>query len=236
MNTGIQDSFNLGWKLALVIKGLAPESLLDTFNEERLPVVAEMLDMTSLILKKTVEGNDLQDAMNRTGDVNQLGVNYRFSSIVVDEESEKLGINRSAGSTYHVEADEPVRAGDRAPDALGLVELNGAAEPARLFNLFKPNRHSVLILADKVDYAPMLAALTSYPSDLVNVIVVFSAGTAQKIPDMTVVEDLEGHAHNAYKGPDGTSGVFIIRPDGVIGARVGDAAGIQRYFSRILKF
>ncbi|KAF4609916.1 hypothetical protein D9613_010247 [Agrocybe pediades] len=55
LNSGIQDSFNLAWKLALVLKGLAPESLLDTYNEERLPVIAEMLNMTSTILKKTFE-------------------------------------------------------------------------------------------------------------------------------------------------------------------------------------
>src|SRR6185437_1135698 len=39
MNTGIQDMINLAWKLALVIQGQAPEKLLDTYEEERLPVM-----------------------------------------------------------------------------------------------------------------------------------------------------------------------------------------------------
>jgi 2-polyprenyl-6-methoxyphenol hydroxylase-like FAD-dependent oxidoreductase len=38
MNTGIQDSYNLGWKLALVVTGAAPESLLDSYQAERRPV------------------------------------------------------------------------------------------------------------------------------------------------------------------------------------------------------
>ena len=36
MNTGIQDGYNLAWKLALILEGKAPEQLLDTYNEERL--------------------------------------------------------------------------------------------------------------------------------------------------------------------------------------------------------
>ncbi|KAJ3490071.1 hypothetical protein NLJ89_g11468 [Agrocybe chaxingu] len=47
LNTGVQDAFNLGWKLSLVTKGLSPASLLETYNDERLPVVAEMLNITT---------------------------------------------------------------------------------------------------------------------------------------------------------------------------------------------
>src|ERR1051325_599394 len=46
MNTGIQDAYNLAWKLALVIKGFAAESLLDTYNEERLANAKRLLDTT----------------------------------------------------------------------------------------------------------------------------------------------------------------------------------------------
>lgn len=55
MNTGIQDSFNLGWKLAPVIKGFSPPSILGTYTEERLPVVAEMLNLTIKTLKTSVK-------------------------------------------------------------------------------------------------------------------------------------------------------------------------------------
>ena len=44
--------FNLAWKLALAYKGLSPPSLLETYSTERIPVIAEMLDISSDLLKK----------------------------------------------------------------------------------------------------------------------------------------------------------------------------------------
>lgn len=46
MNTGIQDAYNLGWKLASVVRGEAAESLLDSYSAERVPVGARLLDTT----------------------------------------------------------------------------------------------------------------------------------------------------------------------------------------------
>jgi bifunctional hydroxylase/dehydrase len=46
MNTGIQDSVNLGWKLAAVLRGDAPEALLDTYHDERHPVGRQLLTNT----------------------------------------------------------------------------------------------------------------------------------------------------------------------------------------------
>lgn len=46
MNTGLQDAHNLAWKLAFVIKNYAPEKLLETYNEERLPIANQLLKST----------------------------------------------------------------------------------------------------------------------------------------------------------------------------------------------
>jgi 2-polyprenyl-6-methoxyphenol hydroxylase-like FAD-dependent oxidoreductase len=46
LNLGVQDAFNLGWKLAAQIRGWAPETLLDTYHAERHPVAADVLDNT----------------------------------------------------------------------------------------------------------------------------------------------------------------------------------------------
>ncbi len=46
LNTGVQDAVNLGWKLAQVVKGISPESLLDTYHAERHPVGARVLQNT----------------------------------------------------------------------------------------------------------------------------------------------------------------------------------------------
>src|SRR3954451_2036533 len=46
LNIGVQDAVNLGWKLAEVVKGTSPESLLDTYYDERHPVAARVLRAT----------------------------------------------------------------------------------------------------------------------------------------------------------------------------------------------
>ncbi|MFC8675917.1 rifampin monooxygenase [Streptomyces griseorubiginosus] len=45
LNLGVQDAFNLGWKLAAVVAGRAPAGLLDSYHAERHPVAADVLDM-----------------------------------------------------------------------------------------------------------------------------------------------------------------------------------------------
>src|SRR6185295_7743659 len=49
MNTGVQDGYNLAWKLAEVVRGTADPSLLDTYNEERLPNARRLLKTTDRI-------------------------------------------------------------------------------------------------------------------------------------------------------------------------------------------
>ncbi|MET9147759.1 rifampin monooxygenase [Streptomyces sp. NPDC004042] len=46
LNLGVQDAFNLGWKLAAHVRGWAPETLLDTYQAERRPVAEDVLDNT----------------------------------------------------------------------------------------------------------------------------------------------------------------------------------------------
>src|SRR5207245_8208952 len=46
MNTGLQDAYNLGWKLALVTSGRAGEELLDSFALERVPIAERLLQTT----------------------------------------------------------------------------------------------------------------------------------------------------------------------------------------------
>ena len=242
MNTGIQDSFNLGWKLAHVIKGLSPPSLLDTYTEERLPVVAEMLDLTTKILEATIDRPGDRAGWRRSGNLDQLGVNYRWSSIVVDQSTESsTGPGaKEAHSAYDVEAGGPLRAGDRAPDAPGLVKVNldnqKSSESTRLFKLLSPTYHTVLIFAEAVDvHATLHAAIARFPKELVRAVVLLRAGTTNKIQDVAcdVFEDCDGHAYDAYKGAEGANGIVIIRPDGVTGAVVKDVDWVERYFRTV---
>ncbi|KAJ7484686.1 FAD binding domain-containing protein [Mycena latifolia] len=69
-NTAMQDSFNLAWKLALVLKNVADISLLSTYETERLPVIAEMLGLSSALhcARKTPYGAGATTSIVRAGD------------------------------------------------------------------------------------------------------------------------------------------------------------------------
>jgi 2-polyprenyl-6-methoxyphenol hydroxylase-like FAD-dependent oxidoreductase len=70
LNTGLQDAYNLGWKLAYVLRG-GPESLLDTYEAERLPVAAAVLGLSKEIYRTR--------SLQRGEATNQLRLHYRAS-------------------------------------------------------------------------------------------------------------------------------------------------------------
>jgi 2-polyprenyl-6-methoxyphenol hydroxylase-like FAD-dependent oxidoreductase len=104
MNTGIQDAYNLGWKLAAVINGEANDSLLNTYGEERIPIADWLLETTSQrqqeMLIGATSGNKGFESL-ATKDTSQLNLNYRDSSL-----------NMKGITTL-----SDIQAGDRAPDA-----------------------------------------------------------------------------------------------------------------------
>ncbi|MGC9438759.1 FAD-dependent oxidoreductase [Streptomyces sp. WG5] len=101
LNTSVQDAYNLGWKLGAVLAGGAPAALLDTYEEERRPVAAQVLDLSTGIHRGEVR---------RGGATRQLGLGYRDSSLTSE--------------TRAVVAEGALRAGDRAPDGtVGGVRL-----------------------------------------------------------------------------------------------------------------
>jgi 2-polyprenyl-6-methoxyphenol hydroxylase-like FAD-dependent oxidoreductase len=72
LNTGVQDAYNLGWKLAHVLRG-GPESLLDTYEAERIPVAAAVLGLSKQIYRTR--------SLKRAEATNQLRLNYRTSAL-----------------------------------------------------------------------------------------------------------------------------------------------------------
>ncbi|OIN46089.1 2-polyprenyl-6-methoxyphenol hydroxylase [Pseudomonas azotoformans] len=118
LNTSVQDAYNLGWKLAAVVQG-APEALLDTYEEERRPVAASVLGLSTRLLGEMQHGE-----LRRGREVHQLDIGYPESSLALQH------LVRSG-----------IAAGDRAPDAL----LRGAAGQALwLFHLFRGTHWTLL--------------------------------------------------------------------------------------------
>ena len=63
MNTGLQDAYNLAWKLALVVAGKADAALLDTYEDERIPVAKRLLETTDRGFKLVVSDSPLAGLM-----------------------------------------------------------------------------------------------------------------------------------------------------------------------------
>jgi 2-polyprenyl-6-methoxyphenol hydroxylase-like FAD-dependent oxidoreductase len=96
LNTSVQDAYNLGWKLAAVIAGVSA-ALLDSYEEERRAVAANVLGLSTKLLDAAKRGN-----LHRGRETHQLDIGYPSSSLAL-ERSSRQG---------------RVLAGDRAPDAL----------------------------------------------------------------------------------------------------------------------
>ena len=186
MNTGIQDAYNLGWKLERVLKG-AQDSLLDTYEEERLPVAASVLGYSTKLHKviSATDENQRRDAIGL-----QLGISYKEMSLSQQSADTQLKLS----------------AGDRAPDAPG-EDSNG--KPVRLFDLFR-GPHLTLLRLDPSD-----AATTALNSCDIKQVSVYKSRPAGNPPaGSTVFVDSVGHFANAYGGaPDE---FILIRPDGYI--------------------
>jgi 2-polyprenyl-6-methoxyphenol hydroxylase-like FAD-dependent oxidoreductase len=130
LNTSVQDAYNLGWKLAAAAVG-ASLALLDSYEEERRPIAAEVLGLATRLLVDAKRGE-----MQRGREVHQLDIGYPESSLAMEAPARTQGL----------------RAGDRAPDA----PVTGAAGQAtRLFQLFKGAHWTLLDWeADRRDVPP----------------------------------------------------------------------------------
>ena len=217
MNTGIQDAHNLGWKLALVVRGGAPEKLLDSYQEERLAVAESVLKMSDSLLR-TVTSNRpmvklLRDHLapvfmntafaqyRMTEQISEVAIHYRDSSIVHSHWTHKRIFS---GNRLH--------AGDRLPD----VEFVGDAGVVhRLYDLVRGTRHAVFVFTSgEAGWQPLMEQLAAWRNEL-TVFCVRTKPSRVSVADVTVVED----ATNAIAGrlglPD--ESVLVVRPDGYVG-------------------
>jgi len=190
MNTGIQDAHNLGWKLAAVAKGTASPSLLDSYEAERRPVAAGVLALSNARLQETIQQKGLPT--RRDARTMQLSVSYRGSALAHDDRDETALL----------------RAGDRAPDATGLVTLKG---DRRLFDLTRGGRFTLL------SFGALPAVEVSRPDLRTLHVVGLPTG-----PDD--ISDTEGNLARAYGAGDHT--LVLIRPDGYV-ALISDAGDIS---------
>jgi 3-(3-hydroxy-phenyl)propionate hydroxylase len=134
LNIGVQDAVNLGWKLAQVVKGTSPESLLDTYHSERHPIGARVLKNT-MAQTALMRGDERTKAAHET--VSEL--------LKMDEPRKRFAAMMSGlGIRYDLGTGHPLL-GRRMPD-LDLVMANGSR---RVFTLLHDARPVLLNLGER---------------------------------------------------------------------------------------
>src|SRR5438034_1702715 len=129
LNTGVQDAVNLGWKLAQVVHGTSPESLLDTYHAERHPVAARVLRNTMA-----------QTALMRADDRIEALRDIVSELLSMDEPRKRFGA-RMSGLDIHYDLGEghPL-IGRRMPD----LDLATSSGPLRVYTLLHDARPVLL--------------------------------------------------------------------------------------------
>jgi 2-polyprenyl-6-methoxyphenol hydroxylase-like FAD-dependent oxidoreductase len=217
MNTGLQDAYNLAWKLALVVQGKADAALLDSYEAERHPVAQRLLNTTDRGFRLIVADNPLAGlfrtqilarvmafAVNRKRvqklafrTVSQTGIHYRRGPLSVLADA--------------LPTDAP-QAGDRFPWMNLQFEAGGS--PQDVFRTLDDTHCNLLVFGQSAPQLPDMDGLLK-----VHVIPITAGNEAE-----------QARVHVPR------SAFFLLRPDGHIGlsGRVVDAAAVRRYLAENL--
>lgn len=222
MNTGIQDALNLGWKLALTVKGQASSRLLESYEAEREQVGEALLHGTERATRMALTRNplllalrqalapiffsSLPRAAHRLAEaLSEISIAYPHSPIVVDQRDNKGALH----------------AGDRAPNA--LVRTGEGSAPHSLFEILTSERSILLVLTAQQEAAAVeqqwreIEALLApgYQEMIEAYLVTEKVASGSEQEAQHVLQDFTGELHQRYDVQQG--GLVLIRPDGYIG-------------------
>lgn len=228
-----------------MLKGLANPKLLDSYSAERVPVVRAMLGLSTKLLDQTFSKSKADQAVawNRSRNLSQLGVNYRWSPLVIDSEipeDRKAAMKDGEEAYGRIEDNVALRAGDRTPDAPGLRDTNG--QTTRVFDEISSSMHTALIFSSTLGSTDgILNILAKWPANTVRAIVILPQGETRNEQHVRhsakVLVDSDGHAYTGFLShrsvSEGQTTVVLIRPDCIVGAFVQVEAGIDDYRRRV---
>jgi 2-polyprenyl-6-methoxyphenol hydroxylase-like FAD-dependent oxidoreductase len=241
MNTGMQDAFNLGWKLALVVAGAARPALLDSYEAERRPIAAATLTGTDLATKVVTLRNPVaREVRNRLATLltslevvqkrvlaqaSETAVGYRASPIVDEHRTPvvRATVGKRVGEgpslSDWMDFGGAPAPGDRAPH----VTIDDTCSVASLLR----HARSTLLLFDGSAATPEgYANLTAiarrvrerWGTHVDSVMIVPRGDRPAELPaDERVVLDTSKTLHRRYGA--GSECLYLIRPDGYVGFR-----------------
>lgn len=234
MNTGIQDAYNLAWKLALVQKKLAHSEILKTYQIERHRIAEDVVQRTDFAMKMIGIRNPVFKVMRNKAlsvvtkidmvhhriiqNLSQIEVHYKGSSICREDWNFVKGIKEfKAGS-------EDLVPGERIPDYL-LFENHPNQFPIQLYELLQGSRHELLIFTGLYptdeDYKLIQDILLSVNERCQSVVKPFIIKGERDLPEniksQNVYIDRNFQTHEAFHA--GVVSLYLIRPDGYIAYR-----------------
>lgn len=195
-STGIQDAYNLAWKLAYVLSGRATQALLDSYEQERLPVARETVRQAGLRFAVR-EGKQLADVAADLVDETVMTFGYRYpaGAFVPGADFDPALLEDPTAPS--------VRAGARAPHAL----LDDQGSPMSAVDLF--GREFVLFTTDDAtEWQRAAAGVAAGTGVSVRVV---------RVGDGGAFGDPSGGFADKYRLTGG--GAVLVRPDGVVAWR-----------------
>ena len=220
MNTGLQDAYNLAWKLALVVKAKADAALLDSYEEERLPVARRLLHTTDRAFRLVVSDSWLAGLL-------RTKILARIAAFVMTRERlQKLAFRMvsQTGIEYRKSAlsksleswpDSTPQSGDRFPWL--RLKLRGDSLVEDMFQKFDDIGFDLIVFGQ-----PSLPQGALDPGELLRVHLI----PADPVNDAEL-------ARARIPQPS----FYLVRPDGHVGLSGAhlDAAEVQRYLSENLR-
>lgn len=212
MNTGLQDAYNLAWKLALVIKGKANPSLLDSYQTERFPIVKNIVNQTEKLTKMALYEKSflpkLRKYCNRIA-CNQISVSKKMGMQLTQldiQYQNSLIIDCSASDI------QSPRPGVRAPNV--IIDKNDF-----LYDHLLNTQHNILFFIGdelKKNQINKINAIQQWIhqsySDLIKVHVIAKSDITDKADG--IIFDKNGSIHDRYDIKK--LATYIIRPDNYI--------------------
>lgn len=233
MNTGMQDAYNLGWKLALAVNDKA--DLLDSYHDEREPVGHDVVSftdrMTNLATLKHPLATAVRDRVmpilaeldffksRMRNKMEEIDIDYADSGIIAEEITATLPA--SIRNPFY----DGVPLGMRAPD--GIVTECSNGKPHSLYELFRTTEHILLIFTfaylngehtEQIRHCLDLVEMEY--ADMITPVIVSGRQKPEEAierEDITYL-DPRRSVHERY-GVHKTSALFLIRPDKYVGFR-----------------
>ena len=243
MNMGIQDAYNLAWKLALVVRGAADPELLRSYHEERHRVDGRIVDLTHVattaatihnpvfhvIRRSVLQLASRLDAVQRrmAATISQVELHYRDSSIVRDD-SKRPRTPRLPGKAGDL------RAGERVPDF-------SFDDGACLYELLTGSEHELVVLAGVAPTPDDLAVLgevfdvAARYGELIEPHLIVGPDVPTKgrpaVASTHVDPGLAMHCAFGAAAPT----IVLVRPDGYVGFRnqPANAGALAEYLGTI---